>query len=167
MLRRLLNIASIVCLVLSVALMGMWVRSYHRREGVFVHLSDSRAYAVWSVCGHLWLDEFPPENGSALTSEGSEFMSERISDVPEFPREGLSRGRWSVLGFQGTYRWDDLAIMFATPYWLLVLTSGSLAMLFRVHWRPRFTLRHLFIATTFVAVVLGIIAWLDRAWIGR
>ena len=29
MLRRLLNIASIVCLVLCVALMGMWVRSYH------------------------------------------------------------------------------------------------------------------------------------------
>ena len=28
MLRRLLNIASIVCLVLCVALMGMWVRSY-------------------------------------------------------------------------------------------------------------------------------------------
>ena len=27
MLRRLLNIASIVCLVLCVALMGMWVRS--------------------------------------------------------------------------------------------------------------------------------------------
>ena len=29
MLRRLLNIASIVCLVLCVALMGMWVRSYY------------------------------------------------------------------------------------------------------------------------------------------
>jgi hypothetical protein len=31
--RRLLNIASIACLVLCVALMGLWVRSYHR----FVH----------------------------------------------------------------------------------------------------------------------------------
>jgi hypothetical protein len=29
MLRRLLNIASTVCLVLCVALMGMWVRSYY------------------------------------------------------------------------------------------------------------------------------------------
>jgi hypothetical protein len=31
----------------------------------------------------------------------------------------------------------------------------------------RFTLRTLFIATTFLAVVLGMVAWLDRAWIGK
>ena len=53
------------------------------------------------------------------------------------------------------------------PYWFLVLTSGSLAMLFQLRWPPRFTLRSLFIATTFLAVVLGMIAWLDRAWIGK
>ena len=34
-------------------------------------------------------------------------------------------------------------------------------------WPWRFTLRSLFIATTFLAVVLGMIAWLDRAWIGK
>ena len=33
MLRRLLNIASIVCLVACVALMGMWVRSYWLDDG--------------------------------------------------------------------------------------------------------------------------------------
>jgi hypothetical protein len=27
--------------------------------------------------------------------------------------------------------------------------------------------RSLFIATTFLGVVLGMIAWLDRAWIGK
>jgi hypothetical protein len=31
----------------------------------------------------------------------------------------------------------------------------------------RFNLCSLFIATTFLAVVLGMIAWLDRAWIGQ
>jgi hypothetical protein len=31
----------------------------------------------------------------------------------------------------------------------------------------RFTLRSLFVVTTFLAVVLGMIAWLDRAWIGK
>jgi hypothetical protein len=34
-------------------------------------------------------------------------------------------------------------------------------------WPWRFNLRSLFIATTFLAVVLGMIAWLDRAWIGK
>jgi hypothetical protein len=49
----------------------------------------------------------------------------------------------------------------------LVLASGSLAMIFHLQWPWRFTLRSLFIATTFFAVVLGMIAWLDRAWIGK
>jgi hypothetical protein len=34
-----------------------------------------------------------------------------------------------------------------------------------MRWPPHFTLRSLFIATTFLAMVLGMIAWLDRAWI--
>jgi hypothetical protein len=33
-------------------------------------------------------------------------------------------------------------------------------------YRIRFTLRSLFIATTLLAVVLGMSVWLDRAWIG-
>jgi hypothetical protein len=34
-------------------------------------------------------------------------------------------------------------------------------------WPGRFSLRTMLIATTLVAVVLGMIAWLDRAWIGK
>jgi hypothetical protein len=36
-----------------------------------------------------------------------------------------------------------------------------------IGWPWRFTLRSLFIATTFLAVVLGMIVWLDPAWIGK
>jgi hypothetical protein len=48
-----------------------------------------------------------------------------------------------------------------------VLTTGSLAMLLQLRLPPRFTLRALFTVTTFLAIVLGMIAWLDRAWIGK
>jgi hypothetical protein len=34
-------------------------------------------------------------------------------------------------------------------------------------WPWRFTLRSLFVVTTFLAIVPGMIAWLDRAWIGK
>ena len=61
----------------------------------------------------------------------------------------------------------QLGSVLIVPYWFLVLTSGSLAMAFQMRWPWRFTLRSLFIATTFLAVVLGMIAWLDRAWIGK
>ena len=44
---------------------------------------------------------------------------------------------------------------------------ASLAMAFQLRWPSRFNLRSLFVVTTFLAVVLGMIAWLDRAWIGK
>ena len=69
------------------------------------------------------------------------------------------------LGFD-FYRFIEQTV-FVIPFWFLVLVTGSLAMALRLHWPPRFTLRSLFIVTTFLAVVLGMIAWLDRAWIGK
>jgi hypothetical protein len=36
-----------------------------------------------------------------------------------------------------------------------------------MRWPRRFTLPSLFIVTTFLSIVLGMIAWLDRAWIGK
>jgi hypothetical protein len=43
------------------------------------------------------------------------------------------------------------------PHWLLVVTSGLMA---AMPWLPwRFSLRTLLIATTLVAVVLGLIVW--------
>jgi hypothetical protein len=53
MLRRLLNIASIVCLVACVVLMGMWVRSYWWIEGfVFNPLGASSVEGV-SATGRI------------------------------------------------------------------------------------------------------------------
>ena len=52
MLRRLLNIASIVCLVLCVVLMGMWVRSFWRAD--FVTLATpSQICRVASALGQI------------------------------------------------------------------------------------------------------------------
>jgi hypothetical protein len=53
------------------------------------------------------------------------------------------------------------------PYWLMTLASGTFALLFQLQRPWRFTLRTLFIAMTFTAVVLGMSEWLDRAWIGK
>ena len=59
---------------------------------------------------------------------------------------------------------DDIVNRVA--YWFLVLASGSWSMSFRMRWPLRFTLRSLFVVTTFLAVVLRMSAWLDWAWIG-
>jgi hypothetical protein len=60
------------------------------------------------------------------------------------------------LGLEVYSAMDNFSV--TLPYWFLVLTTGSLAMAFQLRWSPRFTLRTLFIATTFLAVVLGMVA---------
>ena len=83
-------------------------------------------------------------------------------DIPQIVKRATF---FTALGFyagQGKFGPEGII-----PYWFLVLATGSLAMAFQLRWPPRFTLRHLFLATTFLAVVLGMMAWLDRAWIGK
>jgi hypothetical protein len=55
---------------------------------------------------------------------------------------GFSAGKYWLLNFQYVI----------VPYWFLTVTTGVLAMIFRLRWPLRFTLRGLFIATTFLAV---------------
>jgi hypothetical protein len=55
----------------------------------------------------------------------------------------------------------EIALLIPSPHHRLASDD------FPTTWPWRFNLRTLFIATTFLAVVLGMIAWLDRAWIGK
>jgi hypothetical protein len=51
--RRLLNIASIVCLVLCVALMGMWMRSYGSLDTLSVKYAQSHCLRIGSFQGRI------------------------------------------------------------------------------------------------------------------
>jgi hypothetical protein len=176
MLRRLLNIASIVCLVLCVALMGMWVRSYRWSDHFSGRMTETRVFIVVLESGRiLWRLESGRTVGryeSPMRNEPRPDWAWRTTSYPigsfEIPRV---HGGWST-GFGFLMKSDAISLQetvssVVLPYWFLVLTSGSLAMAFQFPWPPRFTLRSLFIVTTFLAVVLGMIAWLDRAWIGK
>jgi hypothetical protein len=155
--RRLLNIASIACLVACVALVGLWARSYRwvdRSEG---RLSTSRYIYVVSVAGQVGfgVDAEVPRPNMLLWRIISEPAEQWIRD--------LGTIKWSK--FWGCFELSRSQFM--VPYWFLVFASGSLAMLFRLRWPMRFNLRNLFIATTFLAVVLGMKAWLVHPWIGK
>jgi hypothetical protein len=81
----------------------------------------------------------------------------------DFPTKGDDI--FEHVGFK-IYSSPTLTLMFL-PYWFVVLLSGCLAMASRIRWPLRFSLRGLFVVTTFLAVVLGMFAWLDGEWIGR
>jgi hypothetical protein len=155
MLRRLLNIASIICLVLCVVLMGMWVRSYFEGDYLSWRMTGTTGFVVAPKSGRLQGWGQGPSDWPFASSKNDA----RLLDT--------TTGHLPFLGFGYIWQQASGTTVVTVPYWFLVLTSGSLAMLFQLRWPPRFTLRSLFIVTTFLAVVLGMIAWLDRAWIGK
>jgi hypothetical protein len=85
MLRRLLNIASVVCLVLCVALMGMWVRSYY------------------------WIDEFVSNPLGASTVGGGSGIGRiaicRVSARAAGPELSLPRFTHRSAAVLGSGRW--------------------------------------------------------------
>ena len=164
--RRLLNIASVVCLVVCVALMGMWLDSLYTWSLIGGQVTSKRAVDLQSLRGHLTCVVYNQEPDFSGDDKSDDWQLKRLP-VPnfKFPLATMSRGFLTPLGFQGAIAATGYS--FVIPYWFLVLASGSLAMLLRLRWPWRFTLRSLFIATTFLAVVLGMSAWLHRPWIGK
>jgi hypothetical protein len=166
MLRRLLNIASVVCLVLCVVLTALYVRSYYRYGELRGRLTENDVFVIGVPSGRMRLTMLEPK----FTQPGIPMRYHwpwAIANKPAivFDKSPVGHGYLAWLGFD-----LDSNAQFSTviiPLWFVAIMLGASAALFQLHWPWRFTLRSLFIATTFLAVVLGMIAWLDRAWIGK
>ena len=162
MLRRLLNIASIVCLVLCVALTGMWVRSYWRDDGLTLGVTDKCGFIAGSMHGIVtlyYVSDIGEEANLSKWYVGSYLPGEAFW----LPHEEVKS---AVAGFR-VLSYPNHGIVLAMPHWFLVLLTGTLSAILWTKQQWRFTLRSLFIVTTFLAVVLGMIAWLDRVWIAK
>jgi hypothetical protein len=146
--RRFLNITSIICLVACVALMGLSVRSYYAADDVRGRFGDERGFAVVSMQGRLMLVvtrscDWPWMHDSCSIDTSMRFPDKLMGS-----------------GFPGV-RWDFLptgCFRALVPLWMPVLTIGTLAGAFQIRRPWRFTLRSLFLVTTFLAAVLGMIA---------
>jgi hypothetical protein len=176
MLRRFLNIASIVCILACVASMAMWVRSYRAKDEWHGNGVGDQKVSIASAAGRVSLSETVREDAPSAWRREWEFDNgspesrwsphgDPLQPRQDRPAAKLIRKVPTRFGIGGYLSWTDSQLKL--PYWLLVAASGSLAMLFRMGWPWRFTLRSLFLATTFLAIVLGMIACLDRSWIGR
>jgi hypothetical protein len=147
---RKLRIAfSATCLIACVLLIALWVRSYWIGDNIRLPASEARVN-VYSVRGTFSTSVYrvpisPPR--------GWEWESTPIGSM--LPVFGLRRS-WS-------YHSDGPLRYLVFPHRFLVL---MFAMLAAVPWLPwwskRFSLRTLLIATTLIAVVLGLIVWQTR-----
>lgn len=170
--RRFLNVASIICCIACVALIGMWLRSYDHSDRTFGRFDASHGFQMDSRFGRAVLYLGNHDLGSFFTTDViySAVRARRTEVRPyssTFYTAVESDPPWTLydIGFDSFT--NNTGEYFILPYWFLVLATGSLAMVSRLHRPSRFTLRDIFVATTFLAVVLGMITWLDRTWIGR
>ena len=124
--------------IVAVLLVALWVRSYWRAEFIQSR-SNAGSTTIGTDAGHLYLTKrYTPSPNGGWTRGSNE------------PRHADPRFIWTTLGG---------ATRITIPSWPTVIVP---IILIGVPWIPfkRFSLRTLLIATTLVAVGLGLIVWL-------
>ena len=167
--RHFRRLSAIACFALSALAVALWIHSYYASDHLNICYDAGKpialgaqqypAYRFASANTSLGIVSFhvnpahvvPIELGGGST--GVHYHSAEVSDKWWWKRE-------AKFGF--AYRPSRGGHLLAVPFWFLtLLTAAAGALLWKD--RPyRFTLRGALVATTFVAVVLGLGAALSR-----
>jgi hypothetical protein len=153
MLRYLRIAVSVVSLVACVLLIGLWVRSYYFQDSCYGNIPGTDFISAGSQLGYLFAifnDEPSRDWSFGETPLPNEIWRKIYRDNPP-----TQPPNWLGLGV--SYQ-NPPYVTLCVPYWLLVLLSTLLTSTPWLRWR--FSLRTLLIATTLIAVVLGVIVWL-------
>ena len=151
---RKLRIAwSVACSILCLLVIVFWVRSYQWFDE-FAFLDSRRLISIqstWEGSLSLGWSEADPQLAREYYSR---FFNTRA-------RETLWTGLPSLEGQSKAFKFESYFASsqwyVATPCWFLVITLGTLGALPWIKWR--FSVRTLLIATTLVAVVAALMAW--------
>jgi hypothetical protein len=146
---RKLRIAwSVGCGITCVLLIVLWVRSYRVADIFGCNKPRSFGLMAFSATGRM---EFGlGETRASFKSVWASLPHELIHDL-----KGYAAGS----GFEIRSQHPPNTIGVKLPHWFLVLIVVGLGVMSWFGWSNRFSLRTLLIATTLVAVVLGLIVW--------
>ena len=184
MMRRARQIASVFSVVACVALVALWVRSYEQADRLHGRFWGRQSFLIASKQGRVAAVAFR-WHGAADWWQWGKFTY-AVDDEMSFP-VGSVRPYESGLGFgyvknpvymvmRSTFETPEGATILISgaavatlrgwgmivPYWFLVLLAGLLGVAARLEKPWRYTTRSLFIAITFVAILLGLVARLDN-----
>jgi hypothetical protein len=159
---RYLRIAfSATCLIACVLLIGLWVRSYWWNDSAIGPISRTRILVSFSSLGRLGgrLDD-PTKFAAGWHFIHSSHAKRLKEDEEDLRSAGVVVSKpkptsWPVFG----QCWDS---NFRVAHGLVVLFFATLGIVAAPFIKWRFSLRTLLIATTLVAVVLGLIVWAVR-----
>jgi len=149
---RKLRIAfSAACGIACLLLIALGIRSHWREDTVWKY-AYGKGYMVSSRSDGIMLVTVPVKSFSC-------YYETRIADDSGPPIKGP---HYSLLGFGYKDEAFTLAKILFIPSWFSVLLFMCLSAAAWIPWKWRFSLRTLLIATTLIAVVLGLVVYAVR-----
>jgi hypothetical protein len=145
-----------LCLTACVLLIALWVRSYWWADAFWHRPAETIAFRVMSDEGGMTFLTVKDISLRVMGDPPALGFSHR-----NYWYEGYSRATSGASTFTKVFRGfhDRARSTWQIPHWLLVVLAASTGALpWTARWGWRFSLRALLIATTLVAVGLGIVS---------
>jgi len=156
MLRYLRIAVTVLSLTACVLMLALWMDSYRS-----VRFLNTRYYRLQLMAGSfrgaVGIDVNTNQTSSGPGTKPMVYW--HFSTHPSSKRNhGLVTDRLRVISFLG-FRWVCTANSYEAdlPFWFLTLLPAATSALPWIHWSRRFSLRTLLIATTLVALALGLV----------
>jgi hypothetical protein len=144
---RKLRIAwSVAWCFLAVLLIALWVRSWSVQNPALNYYGDELKY---KVPGERFFKVFSNRRGVRLMTASWQGWS-----VPVLEDDRARLGFGTLMGPTSLY--------VRIPHWFLVVCAAAIATAPWFRWSKRFSLRTLLIATTLLAMLLGLAVWATR-----
>jgi len=141
--------------LLTVALCVLWVRSYTRSDSVWL-ITPTRPNSITAKRGRVVLSRHSP-----FRNKGGATWWHQVEMIDD----GIFESEWD--GFHGfAFSNSSSETLLQFPFWFAVVQTTflmSLPWLSLLPLSSRFSLRTMLIATTLVAVVLGVMTWKLRS----
>jgi hypothetical protein len=138
--------------VVTLLLCVLWVRSYMTTDTLGGTTSAPRVFLVRSSWGHLHILSFDDTTQSRDWKIESEPLTADTKRFEKNMNQTLTK-----FGFGQLIAGSDYEI--TLPYWLPFIGGVLLATIPCVRWSRQYSLRTLLIATTLVAVMLGLLVY--------
>ncbi len=146
----------------AVLLCVLWARSYWWMDNLYVKVPDPQRNLVISsgLGGTIWYTNQYPSWSPVWTHTYWRTQSNTVAAEMEGLEVNWFYNLYSFEFFSFPAREPYWSRQLILPHWLLIAAFTAIAVAPWIHWR--FSLRTLLLATTLVAVVLGLIVWAVR-----
>jgi hypothetical protein len=157
MLRKLRIAFSVVCGIVCLSLIALWVRSYWWLDSIYGTPPNNYAVSLYTAYGRIAFAAFDRTYDAAFTGyrvTGWHVGTSRIDRPPTFQLVNTPLTNFG-LGFAGSR--DRYGMVVVIPLWFLTMLLSIASIVPWMNTYRRFSLRTLLIATTLIAVLLGLI----------